>query len=1161
MIPSRRAFESAVNLNQQLGHENLGFVSASFGFLPVQPPLLHLPDYYREWDAIAADLPDLFRRLKVRKTLDAIPKLEVDETFLPDEYLLRASSLISILVHSYVRSEASLFNEVPRNLMNAWEVISKRLDRPAPILSYIDLILYNWKLRDPYLPNPMRVENLDLLFPTVGNEEERIFYLTQTEIAAASAPLMLAVIQSQEAASLENYSALEHELLRMVNILRYISEVAVHKINPNPYGRTYVDQVVWAKMVAPFAVPFIPGRSGPSGTAAPLFFYIDAFLGRQSYASVLGHETANLLAGSPSHWRSLVEAVGKISVRDLISRSGSSTLKGLFNTLLEAYAGDKGYLGTHRLKAYGFLEIAFKSGRSLTIGGFKGLFRDKTWNQIDNELGNSRNERYLGFPKYHHTLHLKSGVISKPASKNWITSIKLDGQGDVIYYRPGDRIELLPENSPELIDLTLKSLHANGTESIKINREWQSHLQQRPGFSSHITHLPIRDILRFGQIRPLTREAAKILHTLTASNVLMRILNERLEDQWEMWDVLQLLEQNGFDTRRLWKAEPWEAEYITRLIKPERPRLYSIASAPSEEGNLEISVAGLEYDSIESDATHVLLRKGVATEYLRRLVEQTDTHQKMAVRLSPSARFHLPPQNTQPIVMFAGGSGIAPFAGFLHERRRHPETINRLYLSVRTEEEIHHRELLEQLTGQGQLDLRVSITRENKQVDVKDGKIYVRPGTSAHINDLIDKDAELLWKLISSRDVSEESACLYICGRTGFAVSVLSSLKKVIRKYAFSDAEADEVFRKMIADHSIMLDVFTTYSGASTQAKNIYDISDVVMHNNASAGYWMVLNGKVFDLSDFIHLHAGGRRILANNAGIDATRAYQSVQHHINSEIDALLGMYEIGRMRRLDFGTQWGVGLGPQGLFYFTLEEAFVTWVRYLYLITEMENAISNDFDFMEYSITRAEEPGEFTPLKAHLMAEAHKRFVQTFLDGVLGEDLDTLWSVTTGMCDDQMDVRWMKNSILELIESSNSLVARSHILDTWVNAWRISTDETKELGHKQAIRDLSLLLSRENQRVFIDLKLCVRQGVQAFEKYEFQILEDGGDELLQVLRRVPELVSAYYQRVSSGIKQLSQKYQLPMPSDNRSFGTVLQSLGHGAQVDFNALKLETDD
>lgn len=1161
MIPSRRAFENAVNLNLQLGHENLGFVSASSGFLPVQPPLLNLPDYYREWDAVAAELPDLFRRLKVRKTLDTLPKLEVDENHLPDGYLLRASSLISILVHSYVRSEATAFNEVPQYLMEAWEGISKRLDRPAPILSYIDLILYNWKLRDPYLPNPMRVENLDLLFPTVGNEEERIFYLTQTEIAAVSAPLMLAVIQAQEAASFENLPALESELLSMVDILRYISEVAVHKINPNPYGSTYVDQVVWAKTVAPFAVPFIPGRSGPSGTAAPLFFYMDAFLGRQSYASVLGHETANLLAGSPIHWRSLVEAVGKRSVRDFISRSGNRSLQGLFNTLLEAYAGDKGYLGTHRLKAYGFLEIAFKAGRSLTIGGFKGLFRDKTWNQIDNELGHSRNERYLGFPKYHHTLHLKSGVISKPASKNWITSIKLDGQGEVIYYRPGDRIELLPENSPELIDLTLKSLHANGTESIKLNREWQSHLQYRPGFNSDVTHLPLRDVLRFGQIRPLTREAAKILQTLTASNTLRHILNRRLEDQWEMWDALQLLEKNGFDTRRLWKTEPWEAEYIIRLIKPERPRLYSIASSPVEEGKLELSVAGLEYDSIETSATHVLPRKGVATGYLRRLVEQTDTHKKVTLRLSPSARFHLPPQNTQPIIMFAGGSGIAPFAGFLHERRRHPETVNRLYLSVRTEEEIHHRELLEQLSVQGQLDLRVSISRENKQFELEEGKIYVRPGASSHINDLIDADAELLWKMISSHNILEKSACFYICGRTGFAASVLSSLKKVIRKYTHSDKKADEVFRKLIADHTIMLDVFTTYSGASTQAKNIYNISDVVMRNNASAGYWMVLNGKVFDMSEFIHLHTGGRRILANNAGIDATRAYQSVRHHINSEIDALLGMYEIGRMRRLDFGAQWGVGLGPQGLFYFTLEEAFITWVRYLYLITEMENAISNEFDFIESSITKAEEPGEFTPLKAHLMAESHKRFLQTFLDGVLGEDLDTLWSVTTGLCDDQMDIRWMKHSIRELAENLNSHVARSHILDAWVNAWRTSIDETAGLVYKNAIRELSLLISKENQLVFTDLKLCVRQGVQVFEKYEARILEESGDELVQVLRRIPELVRAYYQKVSSFIKQLSQMYQIPIPLDDHSFDTVLQSLGHGAQVDFSVLKLETDD
>lgn len=76
--------------------------------------------------------------------------------------------------------------------------------------------------------------------------------------------------------------------------------------------------------------------------------------------------------------------------------------------------------------------------------------------------------------------------------------------------------------------------------------------------------------------------------------------------------------------------------------------------------------------------------KARGNRIIRRLVEQTDTHKKVTLRLSPSARFHLPPQRYQPVIMFAGGSGIAPFAGFLHERRRPPEAVNRLYLNVHT---------------------------------------------------------------------------------------------------------------------------------------------------------------------------------------------------------------------------------------------------------------------------------------------------------------------------------------------------------------------------------------------------------------------------------------------------------------------------------------------
>src|SRR5690242_8376391 len=99
-IPSRRAFERALDDNQRAGHENRGFLSLERGFLPSENPLLALPETHRVWDAIAGQLPEHFKNLTVRKVLDNMPVLSVDAQHLPDRYLLRASALISILAHA-----------------------------------------------------------------------------------------------------------------------------------------------------------------------------------------------------------------------------------------------------------------------------------------------------------------------------------------------------------------------------------------------------------------------------------------------------------------------------------------------------------------------------------------------------------------------------------------------------------------------------------------------------------------------------------------------------------------------------------------------------------------------------------------------------------------------------------------------------------------------------------------------------------------------------------------------------------------------------------------------------------------------------------------------------------------------------------------------------
>jgi CTP:molybdopterin cytidylyltransferase MocA len=65
----------------------------------------------------------------------------------------------------------------------------------------------------------------------------------------------------------------------------------------------------------------------------------------------------------------------------------SSSLRGVYNAVLDAYVGDRGWMGLHRIKTYGFLEVAFKVGRQVTTGArFTGLFKDRTWDKVDDEL-------------------------------------------------------------------------------------------------------------------------------------------------------------------------------------------------------------------------------------------------------------------------------------------------------------------------------------------------------------------------------------------------------------------------------------------------------------------------------------------------------------------------------------------------------------------------------------------------------------------------------------------------------------------------------------------------------------------------------------------------------------------------------------------------------
>src|SRR6185312_5360432 len=197
-------------------------------------------------------------------------------------------------------------------------------------------------------------------------------------------------------------------------------------------------------------------------------------------------------------------ALREVSVRDYVAERGDRELAGIFTELLEAYSGERGFLMRHRLKVHGFLDIAFKAGRSVTITGFEGKFKDRTWEEVDAELGASIDERRVDSPSPIRHAQVSAVVPVHVEGENWVKQVTLGVAGTGVRYQPGDRVAVLPENRKELVEATLAALRASGNEQIQLSRTWREATLARNGAAS-ATHLPLRTLLAWGRIRPVGR--------------------------------------------------------------------------------------------------------------------------------------------------------------------------------------------------------------------------------------------------------------------------------------------------------------------------------------------------------------------------------------------------------------------------------------------------------------------------------------------------------------------------------------------------------------------------------------------------------------------------------------------------------------------------------
>ena len=75
--------------------------------------------------------------------------------------------------------------------------------------------------------------------------------------------------------------------------------------------------------------------------------------------------------------------------------------------------------------------------------------------------------------------------------------------------------------------------------------------------------------------------------------------------------------------------------------------------------------------------------------------------------------------------------------------------------------------------------------------------------------------------------------------------------------------------------------------------RKVYSAAQVAAHNKAD-DCWLIIDGKVFDVTAYVGMHPGGEAIHAH-AGQDVTKGFHGPQHPVG--VFDLVGEYEIGRL------------------------------------------------------------------------------------------------------------------------------------------------------------------------------------------------------------------------------------------------------------------------
>ncbi|MGW1780099.1 molybdopterin-dependent oxidoreductase [Streptomyces sp. NPDC002143] len=360
-------------------------------------------------------------------------------------------------------------------------------------------------------------------------------------------------------------------------------------------------------------------------------------------------------------------------------------------------------------------------------------------------------------------------LLSLPGSGKEVRRFTFDTRDSEtpLVYEAGDALGVRPLNSPELVAewLTVTGLDAHAR--VQVNGVGEVALGE-----ALLRHLDITRItpalLRFTADR--TRDPRELRKLLRPDN----------KDELAKWSwgrqAVDVAAESGVRA----DAQEW-TEVLGRL----QPRLYSISSSPLTDPHLvSLTVSVVRYENLAGRP-----RQGVCSPFLADAEPGTE----VPVHVQRSPHFRPPADPATPMVMVGPGTGVAPFVGFLQERRaRGHRAPNWLFFGEqRRATDFYYQEDLVALQADGALArLDTAFSRDQRV------KIYVQ--------DRIREHGSHLWSWL------QDGAHFYVCGDASrMAKDVDQALRDVAVVHGgLSEPEAAAYVKQLASDKRYVRDVY-----------------------------------------------------------------------------------------------------------------------------------------------------------------------------------------------------------------------------------------------------------------------------------------------------------------------------------------------------------------